>query len=120
MKLNGKLTLKEIHVIEAVFKTMKTGDNNFSNIANMLGITLGTLTTAFAKLNQKGYLLKERHPQDKRIYYIIPTRLAEMINDEHTKWHEKLVNGVVTTLPEDELKSLVEVLKHLETFLKSL
>ena len=116
---NGKLTLKEIHVIEAVYKTMETGDNNFSNIANMLKVTLGTLTTAFSKLEQKGYLIKERHPHDKRIFYVIPTRLAELINNEHKAWHQRLVDGVVKTLSDDELQHFVVALKQLATFFKT-
>ena len=115
---NGKLTLKEIHAIEAVYKTMKTGENNFSNIANLLGITLGTLTTTFSRLEQKGYLIKERHPHDKRVFYVIPTRLAELINNEHTAWHERLVSDIVKALSDDELEHFVEALKHLAIFFK--
>lgn len=117
---NGKLTLKEIHLIEAVFKTMEAGENNFSMISSFVGVTLGTLTTAYAKLEQKGYLTKERDKNDKRVYYIIPTRLAEMVHKEHVAWHERLVAGIIKRLPAHELENLEIALEHLSVFIGEL
>ena len=113
---NGHVTLKEIHLIEAVFQSKATNENNFSTIAKKLKITLGTLTTAFTKLEKKGYLVKEQDKKDKRIYYVNPTRLAEFINAEHTRFHEKLIEGIVNTLGEEEQHNLVNALKQLTQF----
>ena len=113
---NGKLSLKEIHLIDAVFKCKASGENNFSNIAKLLGITLGTLTTSFSRLEEKGYLIKEQHKNDKRVYYIEPTRLAELINDEHAAFHQDMVNGIIELLSESELQHLLGALDILEKF----
>ena len=113
---NGKLTIKEIHFIEAVFLSQKVGENCLSTIAAMLGVTVGTLATSFARLEQKGYLYKEQDKEDRRIYYIVPTRLAEMIYAEHNKFHEKLVNHIAAQLSPDEFKNLVGSLKKLDDF----
>ena len=113
---NGKVTLKEIHLIEAVFQSMETGENNFSTIAKKLKITLGTLTTAFAKLEKKGYLIKEQDKKDKRVFYVVPTRLAEFINLEHMKFHEKLIDSVTRILDTEEQQHLANALKHLKIF----
>ena len=113
---NSKLTIKEIHFIEAVFRAKARGENCFSTIAAFLGITIGTLTSSFARLEKKGYLIKEQDPHDKRIFYIVPTRLAELINKEHTRFHEKMVDSIVKLLSETQLDELVRALKNLETF----
>ena len=113
---NGKLTIKEIHFIEAVFKAQAVQENCASTIANLLGVTLGTLTTSFSKLEQKGYLYKEQDRNDKRIFYIVPTRLAELVNKEHTAFHEKMVDKVVKLFPEEKTENLVEILKTLDKF----
>lgn len=113
---NDKLSLKEIHLIEAVFKAKATGENNFSTIAKLLRITLGTLTTSFSKLEKKGYLVKEQHKNDKRVYYIEPTRLAELINNEHTAFHQQMVDGIIESLSEPEQGQLTDALKVLEDF----
>jgi DNA-binding MarR family transcriptional regulator len=117
---NGKLSLKEIHVIEAVFKAKATGENNFSNIAKLLGVTLGTLTTSFSKLEEKGYLLKEQHKGDKRVYYIEPTRLAGLINDEHTAFHKKMMEGIIDTVTEEEFGHIIAALGKLNEFFNKL
>jgi len=115
---NGKLTLKEIHVIEAVFKAQKTNNNTFSNIAGALRISLGTLTEAFAKLEKKGYLIKEQDQNDKRVFYIVPTPIAQMINAEHTKWHKKLIDDMIKTIPENDLPNFIDAMKNLREFFK--
>jgi DNA-binding MarR family transcriptional regulator len=116
----GKLSLKEIHVIEAVFKTKKTNENNFSTIAKLLGVTLGTLTASFIKLEKKGYLFKEQNKNDKRVYSMEPTRIAELANDEHAAFHQKMINGITKTITEKELENLVGALDALDNFFKDL
>lgn len=113
---NAKLTMKEIHFIEAVFNAKERGENISSTIANMLGVTMGTLTASFARLERKGYLTKERCKNDKRVYYIIPTRLAELINKEHAAFHEKMVDSIIEAVPEKQLDGVVLSLKALTIF----
>jgi len=119
MITKGKVTLKEIHLIEAVFLLKETNTNTFSSIARKLNITLGTLTTAYSKLHVKGYLTKVRDTRDKRVYYVEPTDLAKIINDDHTKFHEELIAGVAHTLNEKEQGDLLTALKKLTIFFKS-
>ena len=115
---NGKLSIKEIHMIDAVFRAKERGENNFSTIAGMLGVTLGTLTAMFSRLESKGYLVKERDTNDKRVFFIVPTPLATIINEHHAKWHERLVQGVIKHVPERELDNLIGTLENLAGFIK--
>jgi len=115
---NGKLTMREIHVIEAVFKTLKTKTNTFSGIASLLKISLGTLTESFNRLQKKGYLTKEQDQTDKRIFYIVPTPIAQMVNDEHTKWHKKLIDNIITTVPDEILADFIGAMQKLGEHLK--
>ena len=113
---NGKLTLKEIHFIEAVFKAMAVGENCLSTLARMLRVTMGTAATSFKKLEQKGYLYKEQDQQDKRIYYIIPTKLAELVNREHTAFHEEVIDDIVKHLNGAELDALTGALEKMAEY----
>ena len=115
---NGKLTLKEIHVIEAVFKALRGGQNTFSGVAGILGISLGTLTEAFSKLEKKGYLTKERDEVDKRVFYIMPTPIAQMIDAEHTRWHREMIDSIVKAVPETDLANFVNSMQKLGEFIK--
>ena len=115
----GRLSLKEIHVIEAIYQAKETGENNFSSVAKALGVTLGTLTASFSRLQQKGLLYKVRGENDKRVYYIEPTEKSEKINDAHKKFHRKMVEGIADSLSNEELNNLVGSLKTLSKFFLS-
>ena len=115
---NGKLSLKEIHVIEAVFKAKARGQNTFSYIASVLNIVLGTLTTSFTRLEKKGYLTKRQDKNDKRVFYIEPTPLADFVNDSHTEFHERMVDGIIKTISEKDLDDLIHALDVLDKFFK--
>ena len=117
---NGELSLKEIHLIAAVFKTRAAKKNNFSTVARVLKITLGTLTTSFSKLQKKGYLTKVPHEADKRIFFIEPTKKAEIIHAQHIIFHEKMLAGIVSSVSDDQLENIIESLQKLELFFKSL
>ena len=110
----GLLSIKEIHFIEAVFKSKAVGENCFSVIANMLGVTIGTLTTSYNRLESKGYLYKEQDTEDKRIYYIMPTELAEIVNTAHAKFHAELIDGVVQKFPANDLTELASMIKTIK------
>ena len=112
----GQLSLKEIHVIEAVFLTKKIGENNFSSIAKRLGVTLGTLTASFSRLEKKGCLYKVRAESDKRIYYIELTPLGLRINEVHTEFHKQMVEEIVGCVSKKELHHLVSALGTLDRF----
>ncbi|MCL2847693.1 MAG: MarR family transcriptional regulator [Firmicutes bacterium] len=115
---NGKLTLKEIHLIEAVYKEEQKSNNTFSGVANNLRISLGTLTEAYKKLEKKGYLTKKQDKYDKRVYYIMPTPIALLINDEHTKWHKSLIDAMIKTIPENDLPNFILAIKNLRDFFR--
>jgi len=115
---NGELTMKEIHLIAIVFKLQQIGENNFSRIANKLGITLGTLTTAFNKLEKKGYLKKEKYLIDNRVYYVTTTPLAEKVYTAHTKWHDELAETVFNVIPESDKANFVNAFKKLTEHFK--
>ena len=110
---NGELTSKEIHLLEAVFNAQKIGNNNFSFVANKLGITLGTLTTAVSKLERKKYLKKERFIIDQRVYYIVPLPKAAKVHELHMKWHEKIIDDTLKCIPEKDLPVFVNALNNL-------
>jgi len=117
---NGKLSMREIHVIEAVYKAKAQGKNTFSHIANTLSITLGTLTTSYARLERKGYLSKRQDANDKRVYYIEPTELGKFVNDKHTEFHQRMVDGIVKQLSERDVENVISSLEVLAKFFQQL
>ena len=113
---DGKLSLKEIHVIEAVYKAKAVGKNTFSYIASILNIVLGTLTTSYTRLEEKGFLTKRQDKKDKRVFYIEPTQLGEFVNEKHKEWHQRMVEGIMKTVPPKDLDNLISALDVLTKF----
>jgi len=115
---DGKLSLKEVHVIDAVFRAKLLGKNTFSHIASVLNIVLGTLTTSYTRLEEKGYLTKRQDQNDKRVFYIEPTPLGEYVNEKHNEFHQRMIAGIIETISGKDLDDLIHALDVLDKFFK--
>ncbi len=115
---NNRLSISEVHLIEAVFETMKRKENTSTNIAKDIGITLGSLTTAVKTLEKKGYLVRERDLIDKRVFYIIPTPIAKFVNEQHAKFHERMIDDIVKHLTIEEERILASSLGKVQIYFK--
>lgn len=110
------LSLKEIHTIEAICQGEALGCNRASEIAQRLGITLGTLTTASKILAQKGYLLKSKSTTDRRVVYLCATQKGLSVNDLHQRYHQQMVKSLTDELQPEELQILAQSLSILQHF----
>ena len=110
MGLEG-ITLRELHVIEAVFQLKEKGQNRMSQIARYLAITPGSLTTAVNCLVKNGYLKRESAPGDRRVIMIEPTEIAKQANDIHSEYHGKMINFVTEDLADGEAELMIKVLE---------
>lgn len=113
---NNHLSISEVHLLETVFDTLKNKENTATNIAHAAGITLGSLTTAVKTLEKKGYLIRERDDSDKRVVHITPTPIAIFVNEQHRKFHEKMVNDIVANLTIEEEQILIDALSKVQKY----
>ena len=109
-----KLSLRELHVIEAVYYLMKDGKNKMSEIAAYLSITPGSLTTSVNCLVKKGYLARENDPDDRRVVKIVPTKIAEEANEIHNKFHMEMIDKVFSSIEEKSIDVLSCALSKLD------
>ncbi len=107
----------DMHIIERI--GIEEGDN-MSSIAKKLKITVGSLTTAMNNLVNKGYVVRERSEQDRRVVYIQLTEKGKRAYHHHAKFHEAMTNAAVAHLKEEELPILVKTLKGLSEFFQSM
>lgn len=61
------ITNNDMHIIEAIGMNEP---KNMSTIAREISVTVGTLTIAMNSLVKKGYVLRERGKEDRRVVYI--------------------------------------------------
>lgn len=68
---NTDLTVRELHVIEAVHVLTESNQNTMANIANFLSISPGSLTTSVGVLVNKGYLERNYTSKGTDVLYIL-------------------------------------------------
>ncbi|MBE5965192.1 MAG: MarR family transcriptional regulator [Lachnospiraceae bacterium] len=112
-----RLSVKEVHVIEAVCNLQDT-DNRATAVAAKLRITPGTLTTAVSFLEKKGYLMRKRDAKDRRIVRIYPTDAAMAVYNYHEEFHKEMVDTLLEGLTDEEAKMFTKGLKHVTKFFK--
>ncbi|XMB72558.1 MarR family transcriptional regulator [Mycoplasmatota bacterium WC30] len=110
-----KLSMSEIHVLEAI---TKTEEPTMTNIANKLGITVGSLTVSINTLYQKGYVSRERDPEDRRKVVIGLMPKAEDDLEKHNDFHNEMINSIFTDLKVEEDELLISSLKKLSSYFK--
>ncbi len=111
------LTTNDMHVIEAI----GTGDaRNMSAVAQSLSVTTGTLTTAVNALVKKGYVNRVRSEEDRRVVLVSLTERGRLAYAEHKRFHEQLIEAVVSRLSEEEKQVLETALTDLGTFFRTI
>ena len=111
------LSISEIHMLEAVGKG-KDRRRTISELAEVLNITLPSVTVAINKLMKKGYVEKVRGEEDGRIVYVSLTRQGRRIDSAHRYFHESMVRSIIRDMTESEMQALYKGVMNLDTFLK--
>lgn len=105
----GDLSMREVHIIEAVCAA-QAEDNTMTVLAAMLHVTVGSLTVAVKTLERKGYVLRQRSEADKRRVHVLPLPPALEVERHHREFHRRMVEAVTTAVPPDELDVLIKSL----------
>ena len=110
-----KLSMNEIHVLEAV---TKTSEPTMTNISQRLRVTVGTLTTAINRLVEKGYVKRQRELEDKRKVLVSLTKSAVEVLKLHDEFHEEMLDAVFKDMNLEEDELLLQSLEKLSEYFK--
>ena len=105
----GDLSMREVHIIEAVCAA-QTQDNTMTVLAATLRVTVGSLTVAVKTLERKGYLIRRRSSSDKRRVHVLPLPPALEVEKHHRAFHQRMVDAVTTTVSPEQLDVLIQSL----------
>ena len=81
---------------------------------------MGTLTISMNSLVKKGYVMRERSEEDRRVVFIRLTEKGKRAYYHHEAFHREMIEAVVKGLAEDEKEILVTSLTQLKRFLYEL
>lgn len=114
LKKLSELGLKEFNTLDAIAQCTKSKTNTANNIAKVLSITPGTLTTNLDRLQEKGYIAKEKSQEDKRIVIISLTPAGASLRKKREAIHKKLIANAIARLTPTEKVTLVSALNKIE------
>ena len=114
----SNLSVRELHVIQAVSDAAKLGQNTMANIAKMLVVSPGALSISVNGLVNKGYLEREYTAKDRRVIYINLTQSGKDINEKHEAFHQEMIKAVEERLDANQFNTLMESLEGLSVFFK--
>lgn len=109
------LSVTEIHTIEAIGMY---GTKTMSEVAGILRITVGTLTTAINHLVKKEYVERKKSEEDRRVVQISLSRKGKLAYRVHERFHADMVKAIIKELTIEEEQVLIQSLDKLNCFFK--
>ena len=111
------ITNNDMHVIEAIGIG---APKNMSAIARELSVTVGTLTIAMNSLVKKGYVVRARGKEDRRIVYISLSDKGRRAYEHHAEFHRQMIDSIKEELTPQELDILYQALTKLNRWFREL
>ena len=112
----SKLSLAEMHTLDAIgpydARTM-------TETAQILGITVGTLTVAIDRLVKKGFVDRKRDEADKRVVRISLTREGKIAARMHGKFHKVLARHILEPYDDNEQELLLKLVNDVDEYLST-
>lgn len=109
------LSIAEMHTLDAIgpydARTM-------TETASLLGITVGTLTVSIDRLVKKGYVVRNRDTNDRRIVRISLTKNGKLACRMHGKFHRILARHILEPYNEKEQELLFGMVDQIDSYLQ--
>lgn len=108
------ITIKELRTLDVISKLEKTGKNNATNVAKVLGITPGTLTSNIDRLIKKDLVDRDKWVEDKRTIVLTVTQSGKKILKNYNNEHLKIVKDALKNLTTKEKTIIVSLVNKFE------
>ena len=100
------ITVTDMHIIEAIgIKEPRT---------------MGTISKALGVTVKKGYVIRTRSEEDRRVVYASLTPKGNAAYTHHMKFHQDMIKHITDDLSEDEAAVLIKTFTRLEDYFKSI
>lgn len=111
----SNISITEIHTIEAIGMY---SEKTMSEVAQILKITVSTLTTAINKLIKKEYVERKRIEEDRRVVLVKLTKQGKLAFRLHQRFHREMIKNAIEGLSLQEEEILLSSLNKLNDFFK--
>lgn len=106
---NSEVSLPQMHLIEVVGNR---GTLRMKELSEILGVTTGTVTVMVYRLEEKGYVTRERDAEDRRSFFITLTNKGAEEYGKHHKMHHHLIEEIVELLGDKEAEVFFAKIKE--------
>ena len=118
---DDSLYMREVHFVVEV-GSMESP--TMSEMATRLNVTQGAVTQMATRLEKKGYVIRQKDTQDKRVTTISLTEKGRILCDEHIAYDQKehaIVSEMLNEFSDEELEKLIRYEKIMwEIFTKQI
>ena len=116
MKSKGiTISMTEIHILE---NTEKSETKTLGDVARLQGVTAGTLSVAVNSLVRKGYLMKCKNIQDKRIIHLLLTPKSNEVLSIHKHFHDRMVETGIRDLDLEKEQAMISGLAKIVKYFR--
>ncbi|MCR5200940.1 MAG: MarR family transcriptional regulator [Saccharofermentans sp.] len=112
----SNLSLAEMHTLDAIGPYES---RTMTETAQILGITVGTLTVSVDRLVKKGFVERRRDEGDRRVVRISLTRDGKLAARMHGKFHKVLAKHILEPYTEDEQELLLGLVHEVDDYLNT-
>lgn len=108
------ISLPQMHTIEilGIYQHLR-----MKELAEKMGITMGTLTVTIDKLEKKKLVKRVPNPNDRRSYVIELTEEGERLYKQHSNYHIELTRECTQNFSEADREKFLSLIKE---FLKNM
>ena len=107
LKKNLPIRPSEMGVLNIIAET--PGPHTPVLLAGLLGVSKPMITAHLTDLAQKGYIEKKQSPEDKRVFYVLPTEKAlALVENAKTDLNQHL-ERLIQEMGQDEFDNLVRL-----------
>ena len=92
---------------------------SMSDIADQLRVTKGTLSITVNSLVKKGYVIRNRHKQDRRVIILYLTRKSISIVKHYEKFYTELLRGLFAELENEQIPVVDIILEKLNIIIET-
>ena len=112
----SNLSLAEMHTLDAIGPYES---RTMTETAQILGITVSTLTVSVDRLVKKGFVERRRDEEDRRVVRISLTRDGKLAARMHGKFHKVLAKHILEPYTEDEQELLLGLVHEVDDYLNT-
>ena len=101
--LRAGISMGQLHIL---FALQRTGDMTMTQLADHLAVSLSNATGIVDRIEERGYVERQRVPEDRRVVSIRVTAAGSRLLDEVDALNDELLRSVLSRIDPSQLEAV--------------